>query len=306
MKKVKLFLTYSIAVFCVMVTILNRPVDHSVLKTLTTHDDETVMIYMMNQDKKLVPITLYYKLSEDAQEQVVQLIQLMKQEWTIFDFTALIPVSLKCLSVNIQDNLVRVNFNEAFYAMNGTTEMRVIEGIVSSILQLNASYRVSFDVNGEKVTEMPLSHVPMDTFDSTLGVNNFELVSEGLHDSQSFQVVHLIENENQRYYMITTIRIPSRMNDLDFVNQVISDISKQYEVVSLTYDKKIATINLNRSLLVEDNNVTKDIQPLLFTMKMNDMADQFVLKVDGEIVNFHGTNEKMITYKELNLNTFEE
>lgn len=306
MKKIKLILTYIIALFCVMFTLMNRPNDLEVLKTLTTHDDETVMIYMMNSERKLVPVTLYHRLSEEPQEQIIQLIQLMKQEFDIIDFVPLVPISLQCLSVNVENNLVYLNFNEAFYAMNKTIEMRVIEGIVSSVIQLNPAYNVAFEVNGELVEKMPISHVPMKVFDSTLGVNNFELITEGLHQSQSRQIVSLINNDEQNYYMITTVRLPSKMDDLEFVNKVISDISKHYEVLSLDYDDNIAVMKMNRALLTSENTIVNDVKSLLFTMKVNHMAEQFIIKIEDEIVNFHGTNENKITYSDLKLNTFEE
>lgn len=307
MKKIKLTCTYLIAIFCIAYTLIFPQIDKPVIKTTTQNNEQKVMIYMLDEELQLVPITLHDDLSESNDEKILQMIQLMKQKFTVYDFVPLIPQSIQCEGVNIIDNIVQINFNEAFLAMNTKYEMRVIEGIVSSVIQLNHQYKVEFLVNGEIKQEMPLSHFPLNQFDYHLGVNNFDSNNVDLHLSESKEVVQLIEKDDFEYYVITTKRIHKDTSDLDFINEVLLDISYRYECLDLQIEDDIAYLSLNRNFLLNDNLISKSvIQPILFTMVRNNMAKNFVLKVEEEIVNFHGSNESVISYPQLDLNTIED
>ena len=136
MKKIRLVCTYAIAFICIMAAISLPKNEIEVFKS-TTHDmEDKILIYMMNEENQLVPVTLNYQKSDSDCENILQLFQLMKHEIGSYDLKALIPVSIQCLGVAIQDKLVQLNFNEAFFTMSSQIELRVIEAIVSSIVQL--------------------------------------------------------------------------------------------------------------------------------------------------------------------------
>ena len=307
MKKIKLVCTYAIAFICVMTTLFLPKQQIEVFKSTTGDMEDKILIYMINDDHQLVPVTLNYQKSESDEENILQLFQLMKHEIGIYDLKALIPVSIQCLDVDIQNELVQISFNEAFFTMSSHIELRVIEAIVSSVVQFNENYQVEFLVNQKPIEKMPLSALPMQPFDYTLGVNNFNLDSSQLHQSISRSVIELHEDETSHYYMVMTRRYPSSQSTLDFVNEVLDQTSLSLECQKIENDGDHVMLYLNEAFLEEENLVNADaILPLLYTLKMNQIGNQFSLYINDEKVWMEGSFQNVLTFDDLNLNIFEE
>ena len=304
MKKIRLLITYFIAIVCVM-TYLFFPKNEKVVFSPHPTIVPRYLIYMMDKTQ-LVPVTITAELSEIEEEKILQLLQTMKQKLDFHELTPVFPQSLNCLSVKIIDDLVQVNFNEAFYTMNETYEMRCIEAIVSVITQIDARYQVEFLVNQNIVEEMPLSKMPMKPFDRTLGVNNFDLNAKDMHTTQSRLVVYRNDSNLDVKYSIVTKRISNQQDDRTFLNSVMKDTSMLLQIEKLEVQDRIMTLHLNPSFLKEEMLVdAKEIEPLLLTILMNDMADTFILKVNDETVSFNGTSDTRISLQDLNYNRIE-
>lgn len=307
MRKVKIAVTYGIALFCIFATLFYNPKPIEVFKTTTSDLPDSIMIYMVDHEDVLVPVTLNYQKSDSNEENIKMLFQLMKQELEIFNFKRLIPESIHCLEIDIQDHLVKINLNEAFYAMNTKTELRVIEGIVSSIMQFDNDYLVEFYVNQEKVNHMPLSHLPMIAFNASLGVNNFGVDVQNLHKSVSKQVVQLKDQQDYEYYVVSTIRVEREMSELKFINYILDKQSIELDCLDIEDNQDHYVLHLNDKFLIEEHIIDKEkILPLLYSLKMNQIADSFMIKVNNEIVKVSDSPSQVIHFEDLNLNVFEE
>ena len=307
MKKIRLMTAYAVAFICVLTTLFLPKRQMEVFKTTTSDMEDKMMIYMMNESDQLVPVTMNVQKSASDEENIQQLFQLMKQEIGVYELRALLPVSIQCTDIEIENDLVRLNFNEAFFTMNSHIELRVIEAIVSSVVQFNDDYRVEFSVNQQSVREMPLSLLPMHTFDRTLGVNNFKLDSLQLHQSVARQIVELYEDETSSYFMVMTQRYPSDMSDLEFVNDVLHQTSLKLQCNRIEIADDQVFLYLNEAFLIEENLVAADrIMPLLYSLKMNQLGSRFTLFVNDEQVSIEGYDQKTAAFDDLNLNTFEE
>ena len=305
MKKFKILSTYLVAIICILSTLLYQPKEIGVFKTSTEKSDK-IMIYMLDKEKDLIPVTINTNKKESDEENIKVLFDLMKQDFNIHEFSSLVPKSIQCLDVNIDHDIVKLNFNEAFLAMNSNSELRFIEGIVSSIIQFNPNYKVEFYVNDQKINKMPLSQLPMVQFDSRLGVNNFQLDDDNLHKSISRQVVELKTNEVSEYYVVKTVRT---FNDdvLSFVNEVLDDISMDLECLKIDSNEEEWVLHLNEKFLLEENTIDQDkIIPLLYTLKMNQFSNHYVMKIHDEVVRIDGFENERFAFHDLNLNIFEE
>lgn len=305
MKKIKILCTYLVAILCIISTLFYQPKEIEVFKTTTDKSDK-IMIYMLDKEKDLVPVTVNVNKKESNEENIKVLFDLMKQDFNIHEFSHLIPKSIQCLDVDIVDHVVKLNFNEALLAMNSKNELRFIEGVVNSIVQFNPNYKVEFYVNHQKINQMPLSQLPMVQFDARLGVNNFTLDHDNLHKSISRQVVLLKSNDVSEYYVVKTVRT---LNDdvLSFVNDVLDDISMDLECFKIESNGEEWVLHLNEKFLLEENTVDKDkVMVLLYTLKMNQFSNHYVIKVHDEVVRIDGFENERLAFHDLNLNIFEE
>lgn len=305
MKKIKIVCAYFVAMICILSTLFYQPKEVEVFKT-TTNQSNKMMIYMLDKEKDLVPVTVSAEKKESNVENIKVLFDMMKQDFKIYEFSHLIPQSIQCLNVDISNNIVKLNFNEALLAMNSKSELRFIEGVVGSIVDLNSNYKVEFYVNHQKVDKMPLSQLPMGQFDYRLGINNFELDNFDLHKSISRQVVQLKTNDMSEYYIVKTKRV--LYNDiLNFVNDVLDDTYIGLECLKIDQNNEEMVLHLNEKFLLDEDTVDKDkVMSLLYTLKMNQFADRFLIKVNDEIVHVDGFESESLTFHDLNLNIFEQ
>lgn len=305
MKKIKIISTYMVAILCILSTLFIQPKETEVFKT-STEESNKIMIYMLDKDRDLVPVTMNVSKKESNEENIFVLFDLMKQDFNIHEFMSLVPKSIQCLDVNIDNDIVKLNFNEAFLAMNSKNELRFIEGIVNSIVQLNPNYKIEFYVNDQKINKMPLSQLPVAQFDFRLGVNNFKLDDDHLHKSISRQVVELKSNDVSEYYVVKTVRTFNE-DVLSFVNEVLDDISMDLECLKIEENDEEWVLHLNEKFLLEENTIDQDkIIPLLYTLKMNHLSNHYVIKINDEVVRIDGFENESFAFDDLNLNVFEE
>lgn len=305
MKKIKIISTYMVAIMCILSTLFIQPKETEVFKT-STEESNKIMIYMLDKDRDLVPVTMNVSKKESNEENIFVLFDLMKQDFNIHEFMSLVPKSIQCFDVNIENNIVKLNFNEAFLAMNSKNELRFIEGIVNSIVQLNPNYKIEFYVNDQKINKMPLSQLPVAQFDFRLGVNNFKLDDDHLHKSISRQVVELKSNDVSEYYVVKTVRTFNE-DVLSFVNEVLDDISMDLECLKIEENDEEWVLHLNEKFLLEENTIDQDkIIPLLYTLKMNHLSNHYVIKINDEVVRIDGFENESFAFDDLNLNVFEE
>lgn len=303
MKKIKLLLTYLSALFCVGFTLLSKPNQKPVFQMVTHQVDNRVMIYMMNEQQELVPIYLHQESSLDLEDKIEQLIMFMKQDFEIYDLKPLLPKRIQCLGVELDEKNVKVHFNEAFLTLNSSYDLRVVEAIVSVITQFDSTYKVEFFVNDEKISQMPLSSLPIVKLDYSLGVNNFQIHYDDLHVSVARQIVQ--RSQEQDYYVIYTKRY-AQSDTLSFVNLILDEQNHNLECEKIDIQKDKTVLYLNEAFLVEENIVDDEkIEPLLFTLKLNQMGNVFEIMIQDEMVQVQGYGTFHIDFKDLKLNTFD-
>ncbi|MGN1345114.1 MAG: GerMN domain-containing protein [Traorella sp.] len=306
MRKIKLLTTYLFAILCILFSLLHRT-DIDVLKTISNDQENLIMIYMFDDDNELIPVSIHYNKSDSDKENIQHIFQLMKQPMDILDFKPVIPASIQCLNVEIVQNIVKLDLNEAFYTMNSKHELSFIESIVGSIVHLNQNYIIEFYVNHEKVNEMPLSGLTMNYFDKNLGMNNFSLKEAMIHLSTSKQIVKKKQKNERSYYVINSLRISSNTDLLTFINDTLHETSSLLECEKIEFVDDQLWLHLNQAFMIDERVVDHNkIECLLYTLKLNDIGDKFVLKFEDETVIMSDYSNTLIHFEDLNLNIFEQ
>lgn len=304
MKKIKLMLCYAIAGLCVLSVFLPP-------KTLTvfnpgSHRDfeDDGLIFVLDEEMMIVPLTIAYRKSENDEENIHTLIQLMQQNLEVSGFETLLPQSLHFSRVSIQQQEVTLYVNEAFYAMNSAIELRVIEALVGVVVQFDSDYRVNFNVNGELATKMPLSQLPLTQLDETLGFNNFKGSAVDLHRTRSLQEVRLKEDGERSYYVIQSQRVSLALNDQEILEIMMRPYRSYLSQCSIEDD--IAILHLTEKALLDETSVDlKVLQPFLFSLSLMQHVKKFQLRLHDEIVHVMGNQSSFNEINQFAINRFE-
>lgn len=301
MKKIKIMITYLFALMAIFITFI-KP-DELVNKYINTNNDY-VTIYLQKNDE-LVPITLKHSLSNNIEDNIMITFGLMKQGIDSNGFKSVIPKSLQLLNVDIENENVNLDFNEALYTINSKYELRMIEAIVNSVLQYNEHYKVNFLVHSELIDNMPLSKRKMNAFTNKLGFNNFNLEYYDIYSTNSINVIKEVEEE-YTYHVINTIRISNDIDLIEIINSYLVDSNLLY-CDKIEYINDILVINVNENFLYDENTIDENkIMNILYSLKLNGYSDKFMLKVNDEIKGIQGYSSNVIEIKDLYLNIFEQ
>ena len=304
MKKIKIILTYFLALTCVYITLF-KPINDIYVNQFIEQKDKVVIFVLKND--YLVPISLNHDLNESNEENIMLVFNLMKKGINQFGFTSIIPKSVLLLDVDVNDEIVKLNFNEAVYMMNTNYELRFIEAVVNSVLQFDHEYKVKFYVNGELIDEMPLSQRKMINFDKKIGINNFNLETYNPYESDSKMVVEYVNDLNFDYYVINSIRVDKNMELLQFVNRILYKNSSSLICENVEWEDDIMVLHMNEAFLLDENTINeKSIMNLLYSLKLNDYSDKFIIKVNGEMKKIQNYEEELISIKHLYFNIFEQ
>ena len=301
MRKIKIIITYIFALTALFITVI-KP-DQLVNQPLDTNKDNIIIYVLKNEE--LIPITLKHSLSNSIEDNIKSTFELMKQGIDSNGFKSVVPKSLQLLNVNIENENVNLDFNEAIYTINSKYELRMIEAIVNSILQFNDNYKVNFLVNSQLIENMPLSKRNMNTFDKRLGINNFDLEYYDLYSTDSKSVVKTIEEE-YTYHVIYTLRISNQIDLMEFINSYLVDSNLLY-CEEIEYINDVLVMNVNENFLFDENTIDQNkIMNILYSLKLNGYSDKFMLKVNDEIKTIQGYFSNVIEINDLYLNIFEQ
>lgn len=298
MKKMRLMVTYAIALLCVFSVYFYRD-SITVINPISNQMFENEgMIFVVDNDQMIVPITLSYQKSDDNAENIMTLIQLMKQNLEITGFETLIPTALHFTRVAIHDLKVTLYVNEAFYAMDSAIELRVIEALVGVVVQFNSDYEVFFDVNGEIAEKMPLSQRPLDSLNQSLGYNNFISSQSNLHQTRSWHEVIQKEQDERFYYMIQT----KRLNKEDeLIKKMVQPFRHYVDTCEINGNKAVLHVT-NQAILDETTLNIEAIKPLIFSLYFNYDLSQFQFILHDEFIQVNGNKEAIVELKQLSLN----
>lgn len=292
-----------IAILCV-ITALFAPKSLQVMNPLShrVFEDEGI-IFVMDNDMMIVPITVAYQKSEEDEENIHTLIQLMKQNLEVSGFETLLPQSLHLSRVSIEGKKVTLYVNEALYMMNSRIELRVIEALVGVVTQFDSAYSVQFNVNGEQAKQMPLSHLPLTQLNETLGFNNFKNSANDLHQTRSLLEVKRKEENETFYYVIQSQRISQNLNQEAIVELLMQPYRAYVEACEIE-DKKAIIHLTQRALLDETSIQLEKIKPFLFSLNLMQHIKQFQFQLNDEIVHVVGNETSTIEIEKLSLNRF--
>ena len=88
---------------------------------------------------------------------------------------------------------------------------------------------------------------------------------------------------------------------------ILDDISMDLECLKIDANDEEWVLHLNEKFLLEENTIDQDkIIPLLYTLKMNQLSNHYVIKINDEVVRIDGFENESFAFHDLNLNIFEE
>jgi len=179
-------------------------------------------------------------------------------------FRAIIPSDTTILSLDLVNNVLKVNFSEHFLDINKESEDNLISSIVYTLTSLEGIDSVLLYVEGEILTQMPSGKYLPSILDRSYGVNKvFDIT--GYNDVEAVNVYYVSKNEDDYYYVPVTKYVNDQRDKISIVIDELTSMS--------TYNTNLLSfLNSNTKLLEATNQ--DDILTLVFNNYIFDNLDE--------------------------------
>ena len=290
MKRVirKLFIV-TITMFIIL-TIYTIPVlkNEKVLRTNLEVEDIVNLnndtIYLLNKNDLFVKVN-FFNNGKNLETKIRNIINYLTLENNNIpkNLNGYIPENTKINSINIDSNLVEIDFSKEFTNYK-VKEKTIITGLVFSLLELKEISAVSITVNGQKLSnyQTPIT--------KSIGINNNYLFSNRRNINKV--VVYYYDND---YYVPVTKYLDDKQEKIEVIINELKNSNEKYtsylndKVQLLDYYEENNAMFLNFNEYLKDNDLetTKKI--------INEIAYSVFDNYDVDMV-FFKINDKQFDY----------
>ena len=217
-------------------------------------------------------------------------------------FRSIIPPDVTIKDINLQENILTINFSKELLEVNDKDEDKMIESIIYTLTSINGIDKVIIKVEGEVLNKLPNSKTNIPTvLDKSYGINKSYDLSN-LNDILSYTTYYTSTYNDTKYYVPVTKYINSK--DSDVVKIIIKELGSSpiYQTNLMSYLNANAVLNdyeldnnklkLNfNELLLNDLDKKNILEEVIYTisLSMNNVYDNL------ESVSFLVNNEEIYT-----------
>lgn len=294
-KAIRKIFTTTLTMFIILTifTIPTATKNKNVLRTNLEIEDiaslSTDKIYLLNKDNLLVRAEVFIE-GKSKEEKIKNIINYLTitNEKIPSGLNGYIPKKTKLKNINLDENVVYLNFSKDFLNHQKSKRNIIITGLVYSILEVENIESVIIQVEDDylKDYKFPLN--------KNIGINNKYLLNS--RKDLNRVVIYYLDNINEKNYFVPVTKylndkrdkievvIDELKNSTDSDN-LISYVNNKLELIDYKEESDVLFLNFNDYLLDNNEEINKDI--------LNSIAYSAFSNYDVNMVMFEVNNEKV-------------
>ena len=228
-------------------------------------DPAYLQVYLMDEDRLLVPLAIACEENDDSRHQIEVMLEYLSGKQPLAGFESFFTQEDVVDTIQVEEGCATLNFNERFLSYDAENELRLLEAIVWGATQFADVEQVVLQLDGVTLTNLPLANTPItQPLTRAIGINHFETSSATLHDSVSLLVYGTKKIEGTHYLIPRSRRVDAAsseslaaqaaavMADLSASGTLASTMEEhalkvevaQEGIIDLTLDQSIFTSDL--------------------------------------------------------------
>lgn len=300
MKKIKQVISFLFALMALMAYLFNEPEQTA---TVWQQDKgirlETVLL---DDEKECVPFT-FYSSAVSWEEKVQEIINSMKVNQTKAEnFYGFLPVNTEVQSVKVNQSVLEIDFNEAFYEIDPTLEIKAMEAMRYLVNQFDEIKKLHLTVNQKDFQGFGTYSVSM-PIEKGNELNDFEMLDAKLHKTDSFSVAVIKNKNGNSYFTLKTIRSAAPLEEslrryyCDESSILLKDTAS-LTAFDLQCKEDTIILNLGSEILNEDYQCDEQlVKAILLTLKSNFSLDRAEIWIEGVLMQ--EVDLKTISFNEI-------
>lgn len=274
----------------------------------------TSTVYLSDQYGLLAPVSLGLPPSENKDNMLLrQSLEVMVQDgpyaaYLPEGFTAVLPkgTEVKTVTLDKEKKLAVVEFNKSFIQYDAQNERKMLEAITWTLTGNANINQVQFWVDGEKITEMPLNHTPLDqSLGRSMGINLEK--GEGATYTRSSSVTVYFSSESptgiQYYVPVTRLVEPGQDTLTAALHELIRGpqlkggleqvMTTETSLQSVTTKEGTVTVALKDDMFIKGEKVPSELlQSVVLTVTENagNSKVKILMNDDSKVVGLDNQN----------------
>ena len=273
------------------------------IKTNISHSNsENNIVYLIDNNKYIsrVSTILTSKSKEDKIKEIINILTIDSNNYIREGFKKVIPKNTKLLNLEIQDQLVKLNFSKELLNVDIYNEEKMIEAIVYSLTGLDNIKYVSIYVEGSILNKLPNSNKKLPTIlDRSIGINK-EYNINNINNTTKTTIYYLSKYNDYYYYVPVTKVNNDDISKIEIIikeltsskmlnTNLISYLNNNTELLSYNETDKSLLLNFNENILddINTNNILEEVSySINLSIKDNyDDVDSVLYYVNDKIIS---------------------
>ena len=273
------------------------------IKTNISHSNsENNIVYLIDNNKYIsrVSTILTSKSKEDKIKEIISILTIDSNNYIREGFKKVIPKNTKLLNLEIQDQLVKLNFSKELLNVDIYNEEKMIEAIVYSLTSLDNIKYVSIYVEGSILNKLPNSNKKLPTtLDRSIGINK-EYNINNINNTTKTTIYYLSKYNDYYYYVPVTKVNNDDISKIEIIikeltsskmlnTNLISYLNNNTELLSYNETDKSLLLNFNENILddINTNNILEEVSySINLSIKDNyDDVDSVLYYVNDKIIS---------------------
>ena len=208
-------------------------------------------------------------------------------------FSPIIPRNTKVLSVQLDEDLLKVNFSKEFYNINEEDEEKLLSSLIYSLTSIDGINKITIYIEDSVLNELPHSKKPLaPTLDRSFGINKtYDLTS--YKNITNTTVFYLSKYKDYYYYVpVTMVNNETKEKMEIIIKELTSKAIYQTNLISYLKDVKQFSYEVtDEYLLVKlSNELYKDlneshlIETVIYSMNLS-IKENYNVKTVMYMVN---------------------
>jgi len=244
-------------------------------------------IVLKDSKDTLIPIEVDLGVEGESDTLFRNMLFLMQSnEYEDLGLFPLLSGDLEVNAMEIDDTSLTFDFNDSLYASSNEDALDILEGLTYTFCR-DGIENIKFKIDGEYITHIPNSTIPVSSATNMLGINNFD--SDSMHIHRTIPVlVYNQQTINERtYYVPVTTRVEADSTDIsNQVSLLLNKINYQ-EPITIAQEVDIKEGNLKVSLspniLMDNESIDQTLyQQLMKSLESIQGVEEVTLYVDNQ------------------------
>ena len=244
-------------------------------------------IVLKDSKDTLIPIEVDLGVEGESDTLFRNMLFLMQSnEYEDLGLFPLLSGDLEVNAMEIDDASLTFDFNDSLYASSNEDALDILEGLTYTFCR-DGIENIKFKIDGEYITHIPNSTIPVSSATNMLGINNFD--SDSMHIHRTIPVlVYNQQTINERtYYVPVTTRVEADSTDIsNQVSLLLNKINYQ-EPITIAQEVDIKEGNLKVSLspniLMDNESIDQTLyQQLMKSLESIQGVEEVTLYVDNQ------------------------